>query len=477
MLIIDMLMQRSVFYISFVFLVMLPMAGCKTMEVRAPETVTMPDQWHAAATLPDEITSQNEVPAYWESLGDPLLLELIDEARQANPTVLSAFSALREARAARRLSDGASAPVVTLGAGHRQGYDFDSSEHTRTTSLSADASWEVDLWGKLASDATAAQWREAAVQADLESAHVSLAAEVATTYVALRGDQLQLENALASAAIELETLELERVRHQVGRNDALTLNRLERGYTQTLSSVPALEQRVVEGRRQLAVLLGRLPETLDELIPQETQPLPEAPASMYLPIPAQTLRQRPDVLAAERRLQAAVAQCRSVSASQWPSLTLRGSLGNSAGGLTEVFDLSSLVASLSAQLAYTLFDSGQSQHRIDQCAEQQEQALQRYRQTIAEAVREVENALTGLQTARRRVELLTETISLLDTESGWLDFQIETGQSDYADWLALSSTRLALSQQRVAAQVSELGYVITLIKAVAGPWAGESIQE
>lgn len=472
-----MLMQRSVLPLFLVLLVMLPIAGCNTTAVRDPEPVAFPDEWHAAATLPAEVVSQDEVPAFWEALGDSLLLKLIDEARQANPTVLSAFSALREARAARRLSDGASAPVVTLGAGHQQGYDFDSSAHTHTTSLSADASWEVDLWGKLASDATAAQWREAALQADLQSAHISLAAEVATTYVTLRGDQFQLENALASAAIELKTLDLERVRHEVGRSDALTLSRLERGYTQTLASVPALEQRVLEGRRQLAALLGRLPETLDDLISQETQPLPQAPASVYLPIPAQSLRQRPDVMAAERRLQAAVAQCRSVSASQWPALTLHGSLGNSAGGLTEVFDLSSLVASLSARLAYSLYDSGQSQHRIDQCAEQQEQALQRYRQTIAEAVREVENALTGLQMSRRRIELLTETLSLMDAEARWLDFQIETGQSDYADWLALSSTRLALNQQRVAAQVSELGYVITLIKAVAGPWAGESIQE
>lgn len=450
---------------------LLLVAGCTTQPRQAISTPAVPEVWHSASTDQTASLVNTAEVTYWESLGDPLLVQLINEAITANPSSLSALSSLREARAARRQTIGSHAPQVSIGVGHQHGYDFESTTHSQTSSLSTDASWELDLWGKKSTQAATVQFREQAAKADYNAVRVSLAAEVASAYIGLRGDQHQLNNSRASAETEKQALQLERARVAAHRGDERNLSRLERSYAQSLASLPALEQRLLEGRRHLSVLLGRLPDTLEDLIGEQPRDLPTPPDSVYLPIPAETLRQRPDVQVAEQRLLATSSQCQTIAADRWPSLSLKGSLGNSANTIARAFDLSTMVANLSARLAYSLYDSGQTKSRIEQCEEQQQQAVLSYQQVITAAVKEVENALTGLTHTRQRIELLENTMSLLDVEEQWVKMELETGRVDYSDWLAIVSNRLALKQQLVVARVSELGYVVTLIKAVAGPWA------
>jgi len=220
----------------------------------------------------------------------------------------------------------------------------------------------------------------------------------------------------------------------------------------------------------LAVLLGRQPEQLPEYL---TAPgdIPQIPSSVFMPLPAEVLRQRPDIRAAEQRVMAAIAQTELADRNRLPNFTLGGKIGWSATSISDLFNINALATSLSASLLQTIFDGGQLDAKLERQQEIELQTILSYRKTVLEALRETENALANLDNTRQSYLALQQALLASEQEEKLALIQYQAGAISFSDVLTAQRTRLTLRKQIIETQVAELAQIITLSKAIAGDWA------
>lgn len=456
----------------------LVLAGCSHTPERKMEATSAPHAWQQplpegadtqVKKAPDDpAVAANMTQQWWQSLDDADLNRLIQETLDAAPDVLTAQSAIREARAYRIQAEGALLPSLDLTGS--AGQTHQNNQTTDVFSLVLDAAWEPDVFGQGHSQLSAAEASENAAKADYADTLVSLSAEVATYYVALRGYQAQLEVTQASLQSWLETVELTQLQEQAGLVTQLDVEQAKRSFEQTRASLPTLQQNIIETQYKIALLMGRQPDALPEFLKQGT-PLPVSPQSVFLPMPAEVLRERPDVKAAEQRVLSAMANTDAAAANRLPSFRLSGSLGVSSAELSDLFSPDSILRSLSASVVQPLFDGDQLEAQETIQREQEAQALVSYRQVVLNALIETENALAGLYHSRATLEALALALQASQREEQLALIQYQAGESSFSDVLDAQRTRLTLRQQNVEAQATELAQLITLSKATAGGWA------
>ncbi len=448
-------------------LILLALGGCAAVgpDYRMPTPPT-PATWSGVAAQPAE-----DIAEWWKRLDDPLLDQLVADAIVANPDLEVARARLREARARRRLADAGGAASVTASASAAQSRNNANSGGTSGEWFSAgfDASWEPDVFGatRRGKEAAAADYEASA--ANLDAARVSLIAEVARNYIELRGDQTRLEIARANLASQSETLQLVSWRAQAGLAGSLEVEQARGNREQTRAQIPALETSLAQSEHQIALLLGQAPASLHARL-APVAAIPRIPDSLAIGIPADTLRRRPDVRAAERKLAAETARIGIAEAARYPNFTLSGALGLDSPRLPDLLNASSLGHSLLAAVAGTLFDGGALRQRVDIQTAVQEQALASYQGTLLTALRDVEDALVALANSGQRREALaaaaeaTRNAALLARQrysSGLIDFQT-----------VLDSERgvLSIEDSLAAADTARATALIQLYKALGGGW-------
>jgi NodT family efflux transporter outer membrane factor (OMF) lipoprotein len=276
----------------------LGLAACVVGPKYAPRTAAdlrIPAAWKAA--LP-EGAATGDLSAWWNQLGDPLLTECVEEALTSSPTMDAARAKLRQARAQRRLTAAGLYPSVnaSLGANASKSGGGDAATGYQA---GFDAGWEPDIFGAQRLAVRAAEADLASAAESLHDTQVSLAAEVALEYVTVRSLQARLAIARDNLAFQKETREIAGWRYQAGLVSGLDYEQARTAEAQTRAQIPSLELSLAEARHRLAVLQGKAPGALDDRLAAET-PLPAVPASVTVGIPADVLRQRPDVRSAER---------------------------------------------------------------------------------------------------------------------------------------------------------------------------------
>ena len=419
----------------------------------------VPTAWHAAQSAPQQ-QAPEDLSRWWQRFGDAQLTALIDQALQANPSLLSAQAAVRQARATRDVQAAGLLPSAGASAGvgrSRQG----NNDARNSYSAGLDASWEPDWWGEQGNRVDASEATARAAQATLESTQVSLAAEVAQTYVELRGQQDRLRIAQQNLALQQQTQQITEWRVQAGLATSLESEQARQSTNQTAAQIPALQTSLAQS--------GQPPAALEEQL-QALQPVPRAPDELALTLPADTLRQRPDVRAAQHRLEAALSTLSAQEVANYPSLRLSGSLGLSALTLGALTNGASVAASMAAGLSATLFDGGANRAQIRAQSAVVDQAQASYQSAVLTALQEVEDALVQLQGDKERLvrlraaEAAARNASLLANQryqSGLIDFQT-----------VLDTQRTLLSSQdsvsTVAASISTDH--IRLYKALGGGW-------
>lgn len=455
-------------YFWLVFVIVVPvLSSCSTIETRSFPEQTFPKQWSQQVA---QMQSQKQATPWWQELHDKDLNQLINEAIKANPDVLSAESVIRESRAYRVQAKAGLLPKVTIGGSAKSTYLKSTDATTDTYSAVLDASWEPDIFGTQQHALAAAEAKVKAAEASYADVLVSLSAEVATNYVALRGYQAQLNVTQASLKSWLETLQLTQWQHQAGMVTELDVEQAKRSYEQTAASVPTLKQNILETQNQLAILLGRTPENLPPSLTKIAD-LPSSPKTVFLPIPTEVLRQRPDVRAAEQNVLVAMSKTDSAKANRWPSFTLGGSLGLTSATLGKLLNTDALVTTLSAAVSHTLFDGGALDAQVDIQTEQEKQAMYSYKKTVLSALQETENALAGLYNSRESYAALNRALDASKNEEKLALMQYQAGQTSFTDVLNAQRTQLTLKQQSIQAKATELAKLITLSKAISGNWA------
>jgi multidrug efflux system outer membrane protein len=392
----------------------LALSACMSLapEYAAPKVETPPDVAVPAPATP-----------WWQQSGDATLAALVEEALAHNANLLVAAARIEQARAALGLARANEGPSAGLTGSATRSKDpligQASTSNRYRTELAV--SWELDFWGKYRDASQAAREQMLAAEANREALRLSLASEVAQAWYAYEADSQRLALAEQTLAAQTHELDLLRRRVDAGVSGQFELRQQEAEVAGTIVVVRQLAGARERDKNALGILLGRSPKAIVEGgLPAGGDIVPMAvPDSLPGGLPSSRLLQRPDVRAAESQLKAANWQIGVARAAWFPSLSLTASGGVASGELSSLFNSGSKVFSVGGSFAQPLLFSGRISSGIDSAKAARDAAGESYRQTVANAFREVLDALVARRTAQEvtqaeaaRVAALAETLRL-----------------------------------------------------------------
>jgi outer membrane protein, multidrug efflux system len=438
---------------------------------------TAPPQWQA--TLPrdgaaDALPHGGDAAAladWWQRFDDPLLPELVRDAQVNNPTLAQALARLAEARAGVRSSSAQRWPSVNASAQAQRGSSASSNFSASTQgSVGIDAQWEVDLFGATRAQIAAAQARSEQAALGWHSARVSLAADVAGTYVSYRACEAQQQVQDQDASSQTQTAELTREKVRVGfeapANGALADGAAAESGNRAIAQRAECEVLV----KSLVVLTGQAePALRTRLQSKNTAKLPQPGAFAVGVLPAQLLQQRPDIAAAERALVAAAADVGVAEAAHYPRLTFSGNLGRS---LLRVGGNNSDGTSwgFGPSLVLPVFDGGARRANEDAARARYDEARASLDGQLRKAVSEVEEALLRLDAATRREGQAQRAAQ------GFLDYfaaqeqRWRIGAGSLIDREEARRTALNAQNALINVQRERVAAWITLYRSLGGGW-------
>ena len=452
------------------------MTGCAVgPDYRPPAAVTLqvPDRYHAAdSTAPADAVT---LAAWWRQFDDPALSALVERAIAANLDIAVATSRLQQAREAAIQARSEFLPTLNGSAGRGRdfvvrGFGLDSNRY----SLGADAAWEADLFGRISRGVEAARAERQGAGYDLVAVRIAVIADVATNYIQARLAQQRLANARNSLRIADENLDIARWRVQAGLVSSLDAEQARAERAQTAATIAPLESNFAAAANRLAVLTGQAPGSLTASL-ATLRPIPTPPRQVAVGIPADTLRQRPDVRSAERSLAAATARIGIAEAQLYPGLRLTGNIGTSALAAGGLFDL--VTGSLFAGLTQTIFDGGRLRSQVRAQRAVAEGAFSTYRQTVLTALEDVENALVALQSAMARHVQFVEALDAANNSAIFARSQYRAGLTDFQTLLQTERARINALDGLATSSGDEALAVVQLYRALGGGWDPSNASE
>jgi NodT family efflux transporter outer membrane factor (OMF) lipoprotein len=307
----------------------------------------------------------------------------------------------------------------------------------------------------------------------LAGVQVSLAAEVALDYIALRSAQERLGIAQANLSSQQETLQLTDWRLQAGLVTTLEAEQARASAEQTAAQIPTLQTAIAQSSHALSVLTGQAPTTLAMTL-AVIAPLPQPSGDWAMAFPAETLRQRPDVRAAELQVSAAAARVSQADAARLPNFKLGGNLGLTALTLGALTDGASLAAGVLASVSMPVFDAGASQAQLRAQQAAMDQTNMAYQATVLIALTEVEDALVALQGDRVRLLRLQAAYQSADIAALLARQRYGSGLVDFQTVLETQRTRLSSQDSVATARASVSADHVRLVKALGGGWLPEN---
>jgi len=427
------------------------------------------------STLSTQVGSMENLGRWWQNLNDPLLTGLVEEALRSSPDLRTARALLREARASRAVSASAYFPAVTA-SGSASSSKTDGVAAREMYNAGFDASWELDLFGGVRRGVEASQAGLDASEANLHNTQVSLAAEVATNYFEVRSLQRRLAIALDNRASQAETLQLTQWREQAGLISRQDVEQARSNMEQTRAQIPSLKGSLAETEHRLEILLGKQPGSLHERLAGGGE-LPVVPGKIALAIPADTLRQRPDVRASERRLAAETARVGVAEAARYPAFRLSGSIGVEALAVSALGESGSGSASLLGGLTAPIFNAGRLKQQVEIQDAVREQAQIDYEQTVLNALGEVENALVNLARSQERSEALANAVTSAETAAEIAHENYAAGLIDFQAVLDTERSVRSLQDSLATSRTDSVLALISLYKALGGGWTTQADSE
>ncbi len=333
----------------------------------------------------------------------------------------------------------------------------------------ADASWEIDIFGGTKRSIEAAQADLESVQENLNHIWVSLAGSIAQSYIELRTYQARLAVAESNLEAQMETYELLQSLYDAGLCDELDLQQVRYIVESTRASIPSLRGSVETSLNSLAVLTGKMPGALHESL-KDAQPIPTAKLKIVTGIPANALRQRPDIRMAERQLAAQTARIGEATAELYPKLTLVGSIGIESLKSSKLFDSGSDAWSIGPNLSFPIFHAGAIRKNIQVQNELQQQYLAVWENTILLAVKEVRDALVDYAQEQERYGYLDKAVDAAQTALEVAQDQYKNGLTDFNNVLDAQRSLLTFQEQRAISAGLISSNLVRIYKALGGGW-------
>ncbi|MET0534576.1 MAG: efflux transporter outer membrane subunit [Steroidobacter sp.] len=445
---------------------------------RPPQPVT-PDSWHELPATGVRVESPDapSLAAWWTTLNDSQLNELIERALADNKTVKQAYARVVQARAQRAITGSGFWPNIgasTSASRSESESNFNESGEVVSSvgesyNMGLSASWELDLFGGQRRSYEAATAQLAATEADMRDVLVVLLGDVALSYVGVRTAQSRLDFAERNLESQREALDITRWRAEAGLTTVLDVEQANTSYEQTRAQIPSLESSLVQNMNRLAVLTGQTPGALESTL-QARKPIPVAPVDIVAGVPADVLRRRPDIRSAERQLAAQTAQVGVATAALYPSLSLTGSISWTSLTASDLLDGFRNERS-GVSLSLPIFNGGALRQNIKVQNALVNQALAAYESTVLAAYEEVENSLDAWTSEQRRHEALVRAVESARRASELALVQYNSGLVDFQTVLTADRQLISL-EDSLAISDGEMTYnLIRLYKALGGGWS------
>lgn len=411
--------------------------------------------------------------AWWKTFGDPQLDEIVERALEQNLDLRAAFARLESATALRGVAAADRWPSLDARASYEHRSESENTPfgafipRTNIHTIAVDAAWELDLWGRVRRSVEAADADLSASVADLDAAAVSVAGEVVAAYVDLRASQRRLAIAQDNLALQERTLGLVRARFGAGLVVERDVAQAATNVESTRSRLPSLAAAASTAQNRLAVLLGKSPMDLPSSL-RAAAPLPTPPARVAVGVPADLVRRRPDVRAAERRFAAAFARIGVAEGDRYPRLTLGGTLGLAANSANDVFDSGSDLAAFGPSVRWNLFDGGRLKQRVKSLEATAEVAQITWEKTVLLAVEETENAMTSFVREQERRSSLQRAAREARRAVDLAQSQYRAGLSDFQAVIDSERTVATVEDDLVASEAAIARSAVSLFKALGG---------
>jgi NodT family efflux transporter outer membrane factor (OMF) lipoprotein len=451
-----------------------------------PESPLGPD-WYEADRARYDATAEQQV-LWWQSLGDPVLNELVDIAHQQNNSLKIAGLRVLESRAQLGIAIGNQYPQSQAVAGDATA--LQASKNAANTaagdlkftqfSIGVGASWEVDFWGKFQRGIEAADAAYLASVAGYDQAMILVTAQVCSTYLAIRTLEERLRITNENIAIQQRSFDIVNVQFRNGSTSELDVLQARTLLMSTKATVPDLETQLHQAKNALSILLGRPPSDLTDLL-KKSSVIPPVPERLAVGLPADLLRRRPDVRQAEYLAMAQNAQVGLAQANLYPSFSLSGSLGLTAAGSTEttrtgesgfgqLFDTDSLTYAVGPSFVWPFLNYDRIKNSVRVQDARLQQSLVAYRDTVLRAAQEVEDALVALDGAILQEALLAETVASARRSTEVAQLRFNEGLADYQRVLSAQQGLFSQQSRYVANRSAIVGNFIALYLALGGGW-------
>lgn len=473
----------------------LALTGCTMVgpDFERPEAPYL-GSWSRGAGLPIDkktgFTTRSEaVNDWWTLFKDPVLTAFINEAYRDNLELEAAGVRIYQARAQLGIARGELFPQQQQGNLSYRGFEFSSNNSLvqeirqfipidnkfNTYSAGFDAGWEIDIWGKLRRNVQSAEANLLYQIASYDDVLVTLTGDIAATYVTIRELQGLIAIARANAALQKESLGIAKIKLQGGTTTQLDVDEATASYNATLATIPQYQAALAQAMNAMSVLIGETPGDVEPRV-KKHQRLPRVPAEVAVGVPADLLRRRPDIRAAEYQAAAQSAQIGVAQADLYPAFTITGAVAVKSSDIGTLFSSGSFDGFINPGFTWNFLNYGRLRNNVRvQDAEFQELLLN-YKNTVLNAYSEVETALVSFLKAKQQVVYLRRSVAAARrAESVVLD-QYRDGTASY-DRVLDSQRQLLLSQSRLlAARADVLTNLIAVYKGLAGGWIPPNVK-
>jgi NodT family efflux transporter outer membrane factor (OMF) lipoprotein len=417
---------------------------------------------------------------WWEVYGDPELNTLEEQVIVSNQTLKAAQAQFAEARAAITVNRAAYYPTVTAGVGASGNRESQNKALFGTTSPVTyadyqlppiDVSWEPDVWGRVRRSVEAARAEAQATAADLANTQLSLQAELALDYFQLRGLDSQQQLLDSTVTSYEKALELTDSRYKGGVTSAVDVAQAQTQLETTRAEAidVAVDRSAFE--HAIAVLVGKSPAEVS----QQAAPLTLPPPAIPPGLPSELLERRPDIAAAERRMQEANAQIGVARAAYFPTFSLTGGGGFESQAINNLLTGPSAFWSLAGSAAELLFDGGQRRGVSDEARAAYDKSVDTYRQTTLTAFQEVEDNLSALRVLESEAKIQDAAVAAAEHSLDLSNNRYKGGVANYLEVTTAQSAALGNERADVDVLTRRMAASVLLIKALGGGWNSSQI--
>jgi len=466
--------MHSWWIVAFSLLFLLVIAGCSPYTVRSLEqpTVAIPQTYHHGAT------GERVLGQWWREFGDPRLNAAMERVFTENFELRQTWSRLAQTQALARIAGAEQIPQVDFRTGasrlhsvDREATDLRGSSLTRTANpdryfVATGLTYEIDIWKRIASRRTAAQLESVASRQDVEATALLLTGAVVNVWLTCQEQYALLDVLREQIQVSQTLLKLTELRFSVGTGSAVNVLQQRQQLADTQAQVPVVQSLLETALNQLAVLLGRVPGSLDELAPSRS--LPDLPPFPQLVSPTMLLVSRPDLQAAQLRLQSADYRVAAAVAERLPRLVLQLSYEFSARSWDTFFRQE--IGSLIGDMITPLVDGGRRRNEVVRQKARVQELLDRFGQTYLTALREIEDALVQERQQRELIRNLERQMTLAQSTLDVSRSRYTHGLIDYLNVLVAVQSLQALQRRVISERKTLLSRRAELYRALGGKW-------